>query len=147
MLEIVIRDMQEFDIPEVLKIEHISFAIPWSEVSFLNELYNPYSITKVAIRENNVIGYICTHHIINESHILNLAVHPGFRRCGIATKLVREVLDDLQEKGCKFIYLEVRVSNLAARNFYAHLGFKDVGIRRNYYISPREDAVIMMLEL
>ncbi|MDH5202417.1 MAG: ribosomal protein S18-alanine N-acetyltransferase [Nitrospirota bacterium] len=146
MAEVFIRDMNEPDLPAVLEIEHISFTIPWSIDSFIHELRNQYSITKVAVIEDNVIGYICAHHIIDESHILNLAVHPDFRRCGIATKLVKEVLDELEGKGCRFIYLEVRVSNLVARNFYARLGFKEVGVRRNYYTSPREDAIIMMRE-
>jgi ribosomal-protein-alanine N-acetyltransferase len=147
MPEVFIRDMHESDFPEVLEIERISFTIPWSVDSFLNELHNLYSITKVAILEDNVIGYMCAHHIIDKSHILNLAVHPDCRRCGIATKLVKEVLGELEEKGCRFIYLEVRVSNLAARNFYARLGFKEVGVRRNYYSLPGEDAIIMMREL
>lgn len=144
MPEVFIRDMNESDLPAVLEIERISFTIPWSVNSFVNELRNLYSITKVAVIEDNVIGYICAYHIIDESHILNLAVHPDFRRCGIATKLVKEVLGELEGKGCRFIYLEVRVSNLVARNFYARLGFKEVGVRRNYYSSPGEDAIIMM---
>ena len=147
MAEVFIREMHETDLPEVLEIEHISFTIPWSIDSFVHELRNLYSITKVAVIEDKVIGYICAHFIIDESHILNLAVHPDFRRCGIATKMAKEVLDELKRKGCRFIYLEVRVSNLVARNFYAQLGFKEIGVRRNYYTSPKEDAIIMMHDL
>lgn len=147
MAEVFIRDMNESDLPAVLEIERISFTIPWSIDSFIHELRNLYSITKVAVIEGTVIGYICAHYIIDESHILNLAVHPDFRRCGIATKMVIEVLSELKEKGCRFIFLEVRVSNLVARNFYARFGFKEVGVRRNYYTSPKEDAIIMMRKL
>ncbi|MEW6214899.1 MAG: ribosomal protein S18-alanine N-acetyltransferase [Nitrospirota bacterium] len=147
MLEIFIRKMHTSDIPGVLNIERISFTTPWTETAFLKEIHNLYSIIKVAILGEAIIGYVCANYIINEGHILNLAVHPNFRRCGIATKLVKEVLDELKEKGCRSLYLEVRVSNLGARKFYECLGFRVVGVRRDYYILPDEDAVIMVLEL
>jgi ribosomal-protein-alanine N-acetyltransferase len=139
--------MQPSDITEILEIERISFTTPWSELAFLNEMYDPHSIAKVAVLKNNITGYICVKQISDEGHILNLAVHPDFRRHGIATVLVGEVLDELREKGCKYLYLEVRVSNLAARKFYERFGFKVVGVRRKYYTSPEEDAVVMMLVL
>ncbi|MEW6162266.1 MAG: ribosomal protein S18-alanine N-acetyltransferase [Nitrospirota bacterium] len=147
VIEIFIRDMHASDIPEVLRIERMSFTTPWSEAAFFNEIHDPYSITKVAVLEDEVIGYICVNHMINEGHILNLAVHPDLRRRGIATALVEEVLDELRGKGCRSLYLEVRISNLGARRFYERLGFRPVDVRRDYYTFPREDAVIMMLEL
>lgn len=147
MTEILIQEMQPSDITEILEIERISFTTPWSELAFLNEMYDPHSIAKVAVLKNNITGYICVKQISDEGHILNLAVHPDFRRHGIATVLVGEVLDELREKGCKYLYLEVRVSNLAARKFYERFGFKVVGVRRKYYTSPEEDAVVMMLVL
>ncbi len=144
MSEILIREMQASDIPDVLQIERMSFTTPWSKDAFLNEIHKLYSSTKVAVLGDTIIGYICVNYIIDEGHILNLAVHPDFRRRGIATKLVEDVLNELKEIDCRYLYLEVRVSNLEAKKFYEHLGFRVTGIRKDYYTYPIEDAVIMM---
>jgi len=147
MAEIFIREMQEQDIPEILEIERMSFTTPWSETAFFNEIHKHYSIKRVAVLEGYIIGYTIANYIISEGHILNLAVHPDFRRRGIATVLVEEVLNGLREKGCKFSFLEVRASNIGAKKFYERFGFRVVGVRRNYYTFPNEDAFIMMLWL
>jgi ribosomal-protein-alanine N-acetyltransferase len=147
MPEILLRKMQATDIPEVLKIERISFTTSWSENAFLKEIHKLYSLTKVAVLGDKVIGYICANYIMDEGHIMNLAVHHNFRRRGIGTKLVEEILDELKENDCRYIYLEVRFSNLRARNFYERFGFRVAGIRRNYYSSPIEDAALMMRKL
>ena len=143
MLNLFIRKMREIDIPKVLEIENMSFSTPWSATSFLNEIYKPYSLINVAVLGDRIIGYICANCITNEGHILNLAVHPYFRRQGIAKTLVKEVQNELKENSCRYIYLEVRTSNFGARKFYEHLGFRVIGMRKNYYTMPMEDAVIM----
>lgn len=145
--EIFIRDMRPSDLPKVLKIERLSFTTPWSENAFLQEIYNPYSITKVASLEDEVIGYICVDHIADECHILNLAVKPDMRKHGVGTSLVETSLEEVKKKGCRSLHLEVRVSNFDARRFYERLGFRTAGFRRNYYTFPKEDATIMVLEL
>lgn len=142
-----IRDMWWSDIPQVLKIEMMSFSTPWNEMAFLNEIYNSSSIVKVAVYENKIVGYICASSVIDEGHILNIAVSPDMRRRGIATVMLEKVIEELKKRGCKSIYLEVRASNTIAMKFYENFGFISVGIRRNYYTSPKEDAVIMMLAL
>ncbi len=111
MDEIIIRKMTEEDIPDIMKIEMMSFSTPWSKYAFLNEIYKPYSLTKVALLKDNLVGYICVNLIVNEGHILNLATHPEFRRQGIGTRLMKEVLKELKDKGCRFVYLEVRLSS------------------------------------
>lgn len=139
--------MQEDDIPEILKIERTSFTSPWSEGAFLHEIYNPYALTKVALLDNRIIGYVCVQYILDEGHILNLAIHPDHRRRGYGTALMVEVLKILKEKGCRFIYLEVRKSNTSAKLFYERFGFRIAGVRKNYYRSPKEDASLMMLRM
>lgn len=136
--------MHAADVSEVVEIERMSFTTPWSEAAFLGEILKLYSLTKVAVLEGKIIGYICVEHIMDEGHILNLAVHPDFRRRGIGTKLMEEVLDELKKNDCRYLYLEVRFSNLGARKFYESFGFRVVGIRRDYYTSPIEDAALMM---
>ncbi len=147
MDELIIRNMQEKDIPAILKIERISFSTPWTEVSFLNEIKNPYAILKVALFVEVIIGYICAHHILDECHILNLAVHPDFRRRGIATLLLKKLMNETMEKGSRFYYLEVRISNIGAQQFYERFGFRIMGKRKKYYHSPDEDAALMMCEI
>lgn len=147
MAEVIVREMMWTDVPRVLKIERMSFCTPWSEDAFLKEIYNPYSITKVAVLEGEVAGYICVNHLIDEGHILNLAVLPDLRRRGIATALVEKILEELRKKGCKSLYLEVRISNHDAIQFYECFGFRSVGFRKNYYTLPKEDAVLMVLDL
>jgi len=139
--------MKEDDIPPVLEIEEISFAAPWSEKDFLNELYNKSALTKVAAFEGNIIGYICINFHLHESQILNLAVHPDFRRRGVATILMDEAIRELRKRRCVFMYLKVRVSNTGAQKFYELLGFKVESVRKKYYADPDEDALVMIRRL
>lgn len=139
--------MQEHDLPEVLEIERISFPTPWSETAFVNEIHKSYAFTRVALSDDTLIGYICVNHVLNEAHILNLAVHPDFRRRGIGTMLMQTALKELQKKECRVFYLEVRFSNSGAIMFYERFGFRTAGIRKRYYVSPAEDAALMMLRI
>jgi ribosomal-protein-alanine N-acetyltransferase len=136
--------MHENDIPAILEIEQISFSTPWSGQSFLNEIYNKYALSKVVVFEENIIGYICANYLLHESHILNLAVHPDFRRQGVATTLMHEAIRESKKSGCVFMYLKVRVSNAGAQKFYELFGFKVENIRKKYYGNPDEDALLMM---
>jgi ribosomal-protein-alanine N-acetyltransferase len=136
--------MVEEDIPAIMGIERSSFSTPWSEISFLSEVYKKNAFSNVALFEENVIGYICVNYLLHESHILNLAVHELFRRRGVATILMSETLKELKKKGCVFMYLEVRASNAGAKKFYELFGFKVESIRKKYYANPNEDALMMM---
>ncbi len=152
MEDLIIREMTEKDIQEVIEIERMSFTTPWSEISFFNELHKPRSIAKVAVIEEacsvqRVIGYICANHVADEGHILDLAVHQDLRKKGIAKILVKNILEDLKKTDCRFLYLEVRASNHAARKLYEGFGFKVFGTRKDYYGEPKEDAVVMSLRL
>jgi ribosomal-protein-alanine N-acetyltransferase len=144
---LVLDDMRIADIEEVVGIERASCTQPWSESLFFNEIQNPRSTPRVARKEGKVAGYLCAGQIMDEGHILNLAVHPGMRRTGVASVLIGDAIDRLREEGCRFLFLEVRDSNKTAREIYEKFGFKTIGIRKNYYVSPVEDAVVMALRL
>lgn len=137
--------MLDDDVPRILEIERMSFTSPWSEAAFLQEIHKHYAFSRVAEFRHEVIGYICLNYLFDEGHILNLSVHPDFRRQGVATILMKDTLHELKEKGCRFFYLEVRVSNVAAKTFYERFGFRVVAFRKRYYISPEEDATLMTL--
>lgn len=147
MNEIVIREMQEKDIPQIMQIECSSFSTPWSEAAFFSEIHKPYSFSRAALSGDTIVGYICINYVLNECHILNLAVHPHFRRQGIATLLLAKAMKESRKRGCVFYYLEVRFSNTGARKFYESFGFRIVGTRKKYYVSPEEDAALMMLRI
>lgn len=144
---LIVDDMQAADLPAVIQIEHTSFTAPWSEISFFNELKKPRSIVKVARLDGKVVGYICGGWIIDEGHILDVAVHPQYRELGIASVLTGEVIGLLREEGCRSVFLEVRASNEPAKKMYCKYGFTELGTRKAYYTSPVEDAVIMVLKL
>lgn len=144
---IFIRKMHISDVSEILKIERLSFSPPWSEKSFLNEIYNKSSITNVAEFKGIIVGYVCARYFLDECHLLNLAIHPDYRRLGIASMLLDDLLEKLKNYGCLYCYLEVRISNYPSRRLYEKFGFKTVGIRKKYYLCPIEDAIIMMKEL
>jgi ribosomal-protein-alanine N-acetyltransferase len=144
MSKLIIRDIKEDDIPSILGIEQISFSTPWPKESFLYEMYKKNAFSRVAVFDGNVIGYVFANYLLHESQILNLAVHPDFRRRGVATILMNEAIRELKKRGCVFMYLKVRASNTGAQKFYELFGFKVETIRKKYYDNPDEDALLMM---
>jgi [ribosomal protein S18]-alanine N-acetyltransferase len=89
-----------------------------------------------------VVGYICPMQVLDEGHILNVAVDPDCRGMGVGRALVQRVLDDFRASGAAFVSLEVRVSNVAAICLYRQMGFAEVGRRKRYYENG-EDALMM----
>ena len=146
-MEVLIRDLRPEDVLEVLAIEKASFATPWSEILFMNEIFKPRSLPKAAVIGDKVVGYICGNYLLDEGHILNVTVHPDFRKQGIASLLIHEMIRLLKEEGCRTIFLEVRISNEAALRMYEKAGFIRLATRTAYYTLPTEDAVIMSLHL
>jgi [ribosomal protein S18]-alanine N-acetyltransferase len=149
--DIEIGFMKKEDIDQVLAIEQASFSMPWSKNLFLSEFRSPGVSTLLVSLANNtqtrsVDGYIVFWLVEDEMHILNLAVAPAHRRQGIARQLVLAALKRAHAKGAHRAFLEVRTSNTAAQKLYSSIGFSGVSIRRDYYDSPTEDAVIMTLE-
>jgi len=132
------------DLDGIEEIERISFSDPWTRSSFL-QLMGDYAW--VAESGGRVVGYLLGRVAADEAEVLNLAVHPAHRRCGIARGLVTTALDEFRAAGAGNAYLEVRATNAEAQAFYRTLGFEEQGRRTRYYDNPREDAVIMGLEI
>jgi ribosomal-protein-alanine N-acetyltransferase len=146
---IEIRGMTGGHLEEVMQIEQRSFPTPWSRWLFERELLLPYAKDFVAltIPANQVVGYICFWLVAEETHILNLAVHPEKRRQGIGSRLLSYGVNYSREKGAQEITLEVRRSNYQAISLYRNFHFQPRGIRPRYYSDTGEDAVIMSLPL
>ena len=142
---IIIREMSHDDLSQVHAIEKQSFAEPWRPSSFEYEVDNRDAILKVAISDNQIVGYICVRIIVDITHVLDIAVMPELRRMGIGSLLLINALQELRRlrPDTKKITLEVRESNIAAIKLYEKFGFKEIGRRRGYYQKPHEDAVIM----
>jgi ribosomal-protein-alanine N-acetyltransferase len=147
--QIEIRGMTERDLDEVMQIEGKSFPTPWSRRLFERELLLPYAKGFVALEtpRRQVVGYICFWLVAQETHILNLAVHPERRRRGIGSRLLRYGVNYCREMGAQEITLEVRRSNYQAISLYRNFQFQPRGIRPRYYSDSGEDAVIMSLRL
>ncbi len=138
--------MKEGDLPFVLEIENVSFPNPWREMTFKGEIYNqPISYPFVIMYkpQKKVIGYLVFWQIKEQMQINNIAIHPDFRRMGIAEAVLRRVLSEVRRGEMKYVTLEVRPSNVAARTLYNKLGFDVMGIKENYYHDPPEHALVM----
>ena len=138
--------MNENHVVDIAQIEKLCFSDPWSENSITYELTNPLSLWLVAVEDDKVVGYVGSQSVLGEADMMNLAVHPDYRRRGIARKLVLELIEQLKTQGSHILILEVRASNDPAIALYTDLGFTQVGRRPNYYFKPKEDALILRKE-
>ncbi len=144
------RTMRNDDLASVMEIEHLSFPYPWRRSTFIGELDNyPFSIPFVIIHspDERLMGYIILWFMQKEVQISNFALHPDFRRKGVGEAVLRDILDKIKREGATEIFLEVRPSNYVAQSLYEKLGFHILGVRKNYYQSPVEDALIMAKKL
>ena len=133
-------------VAQVAALETLCFSDPWSENSVASELNNVLSLWLVALDGETVVGYVGSQSVLGESDMMNVAVHPDYRRQGIAEKLVNELAAALKKRGNHCLSLEVRASNEPAQKLYEKLGFRQVGRRPNYYRNPKEDACILRKE-
>ena len=138
-----ILPMNESHVAQIAELEKICFSDPWSENSVASELNNPLSVWLVAEENGIVCGYVGSQTVLDETDMMNIAVHPDFRRKGIAAALIAELVRLLKERGSRILRLEVRESNAPAISLYETMGFTQLGLRKNYYRNPKENALIL----
>lgn len=138
--------MNEHHVPQIALLERECFADPWSQQSIASELHNPLSLWVVAQEGQTLLGYVGSQTCLDETDMMNIAVSPASRRQGVARALIEALVSALRERGSKQLTLEVRASNGPARQLYESLGFLQVGLRKNYYQNPKEDALILRKE-
>jgi ribosomal-protein-alanine N-acetyltransferase len=143
---IQLQRMAEAHVSQIAELEKLCFSAPWSRNSVASELNNPLSLWLVATDGDTVAGYIGSQSVMGEADMMNVAVHPDYRRKGIGKQLVEALVASLKDNGVYSLTLEVRASNEPAISLYDQLGFAQVGRRPNYYRDPREDALILRKE-
>lgn len=132
----------------VHSIETVCFSDPWSCASFIEAMKNSAMSFFAAVdMAEKIIGYAGIAVAADESELLNIAVTPGSRNRGVASALLDHAFTLAEKNGAHTMYLEVRESNTPARTLYAKFGFKDIGIRKNYYTSPKENGIVMMAKI
>lgn len=168
-LPVSIEPMTPADVDEVMAIEHLSFRLPWSKRAFLAELSLPYTVYRVARLEEGtagevaggsrdwrwwrkrrdrrrskgpIVGYAGMQIILDEGHIMTIAVHPEHRRRGLGELLLLTLFDEASARGVLRLSLEVRASNYGAQSLYRKYGFTVEGRRPRYY-GDGEDALVM----
>ena len=143
-MNVQIRIMNENDAVEVAKISILSFSSPWSTESYIQEIKNPVALYLVAVINNNIVGFIGTWNVLDESHITNVAVHPDFRKQKIGSLLLENLINTCEKQhNTSSFDLEVRANNIPAQKLYSKFGFKNNGIREGYYTDNKEDAILM----
>jgi ribosomal-protein-alanine N-acetyltransferase len=142
-----IRPAALADAPALVTIERRCFGDPWSEASFREALATSWTFVLVAESSRGVSGYLVGREAGGTGEVLNLAVAPEFRRRGAGEALLQAGLAAFRRSRVDEVFLEVRESNISARALYARHGFRPVGQRSAYYRNPKEDALVLRLEL
>jgi ribosomal-protein-alanine N-acetyltransferase len=125
------------------ELDALCFSDPWTREGLKAELASDTAHFAIALSNGNVTGCAGMHCICGECYIDKVAVHPDFRRLGIAQSLVQSLIDYAIEQSGEFITLEVRQSNAPAIALYEKLCFNPVGVRPGFYSDPKEDALLM----
>ena len=144
---IALRPARDADIDAVVAIEHASFGDPWNRSAFVDLIDDPRVAFLIADVGGAVRGYVVAWFVLDEGEIGNLAVAREARRRGIGALLLDGAIAAVRASDVDTLYLEVRDSNAAARALYASRGFVEVGRRREYYRKPKEDALVLRLDL
>ncbi len=140
---LAIRRMREGDIDDVMAVEQGSFSSPWTRDMYLREIRKAEGCYLVARRGEELAGYCGALLILDEAHVMTLAVRGDLRRRGIGARLMLELIERMEGMGARFLTLEVRRSNRAAIELYSSFGFQIMGERMNYYLDNMENAYIM----
>ena len=145
--ERIIRRMKAADVSQVHALELATFAEPWSEQSFLDEINkNVCARYLVMAQGEEILAYAGAWMVFEEGHITNIAVKEAYRGQGVGEALTRALMQYAANLGVQYMTLEVRRSNLTAQRLYQKLGFIELGVRKRYYTDNGEDALLMVCQ-
>jgi ribosomal-protein-alanine N-acetyltransferase len=137
-----VRRLLYTDLPDVIGIERRVFPTPWSLAMFVLELSKQSGICLAAVCERKLVGYLICSRYDTVWHVMNIAVDPDHQRRGLASAMLAELYDRVNDEDARFT-LEVRRSNTVAIQLYEREGFRAAGMRRRYYQDNGEDALVM----
>jgi ribosomal-protein-alanine N-acetyltransferase len=146
-VRLTVRSMRPADLTEVMLIERRSFSAPWEESTFRGLMRRPSASLLVAEDGGEVAGFSVMWFAADEGQLGDIAVLPELRGQGIGRLLLAESIAIAATRGTRSLYLEVRETNDGARALYEAVGFSKVGVRKQYYTEPVEDAIVMRLDL
>lgn len=143
-----LRKMSPEDVPVVMAVERAAYSGGWPATAFERELTGNGMARYIVLEEagGGIAGFAGLWLMVDEAHVVTVAVLPEERRRGLGRLLVHGLVELAIEHGMSVATLEVRESNEAARALYREYGFYEVGERKRYYSDNREDAVIMTTE-
>jgi len=147
MKQIEIHLTQKTEIDAVHAIFAENLPEVWSKEALFDEIDYPYSLLISAVVDGQVAGFLDARFVFGDGELLNIAVDPEFRRFGVGNALLTEMVNRAKTEKLTAITLEVRSQNLGARRFYESFGFEEIGIRKRFYESPEDDAVLYQLQL
>lgn len=139
----IIREMTEADLDRVTEIERANFSVPWKKKDFYDFMIRDDTIFLTAAEGDEIAGYIGFYGYPDEGDITNVSVDAAYRQRGIGRALLDELSRRASDRGITKIFLEVRESNADAIRLYHSAGYEQVGLRKDYYSSPKENALIM----
>lgn len=142
--------MQASDIEQVVSIENDAFPFPWTRGNFLDSLASGYPAWVMRAHDGRLAGYFLLMNAVDELHILNITVRPDLQGSGLGRVLLNKVVALARAENMQSVLLEVRPSNQRALDVYRHVGFVQIGVRKNYYpagAAAREEAIVMRLLL
>jgi ribosomal-protein-alanine N-acetyltransferase len=143
-----VRRVTAEDLDAVVAIETEAFTNPWRRETFLDLIDRPgLEVLVLEDVDDGIVGYAVLWCILDQGELANMAVTLQHRRRGLGAFLLSRILEVARERGIETLFLEVRVSNEAARKLYTRFGFSEVGLRRGYYREPKEDARVMTATL
>jgi len=145
MKNFTVDTLNPSQLDDVYELEQLTFSDAWSPSSLLSSFESPHSLFFAATDDESgaLLGYSIVYCLSGEAEILNIAVDGYQRERGIGTALMQAMIDGATTRGCELFLLEVRESNTPAIALYEKFGFKTIGRRKNYYVKPTEDALIM----
>ncbi len=134
-------------IPSIAELEQILFSDPWKADALTSFFSQPHAKGAVCLENGILKGYALTTLVVGEGEILRIGIHPNAQKKGLGTHLITFVLKEGSLQGAEDFFLEVREGNLAARSLYQKVGFSQMGLRKNYYSDPTENAILYQIHL
>ena len=145
-MRLEVSEMAGRDLDRIMELEHVAFTCPWTRGMYERELEKEESCYLTIREGGTIIAYGGVLLLLEEAHVMTMAVMHECRRRGVATRLLLEMINSAEAMGARFVTLEVRVSNQPAIELYKKFGFQIMGERKRYYMDNFENALIMWTE-